>query len=84
MKGKSKNLRCSLLLAISLNLLHKTIAEVERKVTQFITRQVSEASRCEDFIDTNLEGKFSESEAAKLVKIALLCTGRPWTMRCKN
>ncbi|GKU88388.1 hypothetical protein SLEP1_g2657 [Rubroshorea leprosula] len=46
----------------------------KRKVTQFITRQVSEASRCEDFIDTNLEGKFSESEAAKLVKIALLCT----------
>ncbi|GKU88387.1 hypothetical protein SLEP1_g2656 [Rubroshorea leprosula] len=56
----------------------------KRKVTQFITRQVSEASRCEDFIDTNLEGKFSEYEAAKLVKIALLCTGRPWTMSCKN
>ncbi|GKV12918.1 hypothetical protein SLEP1_g24001 [Rubroshorea leprosula] len=45
----------------------------KREVTQF-TRQAAEASRYEDFIDTNLEGKFSDSEAAKLGEIALLCT----------
>uniref|UniRef100_A0A2C9WD41 Protein kinase domain-containing protein n=1 Tax=Manihot esculenta TaxID=3983 RepID=A0A2C9WD41_MANES len=34
------------------------------------------ASSCryEDFIDTNLKGNFSESEVAKLAKIALACT----------
>ncbi|KAJ4727134.1 Receptor-like kinase [Melia azedarach] len=34
----------------------------------------TESSKIEDFIDPNLDGKFSESEAAKLGQIALLCT----------
>lgn len=37
-------------------------------------RLAAESCRFEDFIDTNLEGKFSESEATKLAKIALMCT----------
>ncbi|XP_024023083.1 probable LRR receptor-like serine/threonine-protein kinase At4g36180 [Morus notabilis] len=45
----------------------------KRKITQFV-RQGAEFCRFEDFIDQNLEGKFSESEAAKLGKLALLCT----------
>ncbi|KAM1027877.1 hypothetical protein ACFXTH_040607 [Malus domestica] len=45
----------------------------KRKITQ-VTRQGAEAGRFEDFIDANLEGKFSESEASKLGKLALLCT----------
>lgn len=39
-----------------------------------LTRQAAESFRVEDFIDANLEGNFSESEAAKLGRIALLCT----------
>lgn len=38
------------------------------------TRLGAELCKFEDFIDANLEGKFSESEAAKLGKIALVCT----------
>lgn len=34
----------------------------------------AECCRFEDFIDKNLARKFSESEAAKLAKIALACT----------
>uniref|UniRef100_A0A5B7AQ14 Protein kinase domain-containing protein n=1 Tax=Davidia involucrata TaxID=16924 RepID=A0A5B7AQ14_DAVIN len=45
----------------------------KRKITHSI-RQGAESCRFEDFIDPNLEGNFSESEAAKLGKIALLCT----------
>ncbi|CAM8914161.1 hypothetical protein QQ045_033588 [Rhodiola kirilowii] len=38
------------------------------------TRQAAEASRYVDFIDANLKGKFSEDEASKLGKLALVCT----------
>lgn len=34
----------------------------------------AESCRFQDFIDTNLEGQFSESEAAKLTEVALMCT----------
>lgn len=37
-------------------------------------RQGAQLGRFGDFIDQNLNGKFSESEAANLGKIALLCT----------
>ncbi|KAL3536961.1 hypothetical protein ACH5RR_000327 [Cinchona calisaya] len=43
------------------------------KITQ-LNRQGAELGRTEDFIDANLVGNFRESEAAKLGKIALLCT----------
>lgn len=39
-----------------------------------LTRLGAESCKFEDFIDNNLEGKFSESEAAKLAEIALACT----------
>ncbi|GAB4844351.1 hypothetical protein Ancab_037715 [Ancistrocladus abbreviatus] len=39
-----------------------------------LNRRGAESSKLEDFIDPNLNGKFSESVAAKLGKIALLCT----------
>lgn len=45
----------------------------KQKITQSI-RQGAEFCRFEGFIDSNLEGKFSETEAAKLGRIALLCT----------
>lgn len=45
----------------------------KRKVAQ-LTRLAAESSKIEDLIDTNLGGKFSEPEAAKLGRIALLCT----------
>ncbi|KAF3440240.1 hypothetical protein FNV43_RR18523 [Rhamnella rubrinervis] len=45
----------------------------KQKVTQLV-RQGAESCRFEDFIDADLEGKFSETEAAKLGRIALLCT----------
>ncbi|KAL6322579.1 hypothetical protein AAG906_009891 [Vitis piasezkii] len=45
----------------------------KRKIAH-LTRNGAESGRFEDFIDANLAGKFSESEAAKLGKIALLCT----------
>ncbi|KAK2992622.1 hypothetical protein RJ640_015978, partial [Escallonia rubra] len=43
------------------------------KVTQLI-RQGAESCKFEDFIDRNLEGNFSETEAVKLGRVALLCT----------
>ncbi|KAI8025080.1 Protein NSP-INTERACTING KINASE 2 [Camellia lanceoleosa] len=43
------------------------------KITH-LNRQGAERCKFEDFIDANLDGNFSESEAAKLGKIALLCT----------
>ncbi|KAM7512084.1 hypothetical protein LguiB_010959 [Lonicera macranthoides] len=45
----------------------------KRKITQTI-RHGAEFGRTEDYIDTNLEGKFLENEAVKLGKIAVLCT----------
>ncbi|GMP42951.1 hypothetical protein CsSME_00012510 [Camellia sinensis var. sinensis] len=45
----------------------------KRKITH-LNRQGAERCKFEDFIDANLDGNFSESEAAKLGKIALLCT----------
>ncbi|XWS32338.1 hypothetical protein CRYUN_Cryun23aG0151000 [Craigia yunnanensis] len=45
----------------------------KRKITQLI-RHAAEPCKVEDFIDMNLEGKYSDSEAAKLGRIALLCT----------
>ncbi|KAH9788324.1 protein kinase domain-containing protein [Citrus sinensis] len=42
-------------------------------ITPF-TRQAAESSKVEDFIDPNLEGKFSVSEASNLGQIALHCT----------
>lgn len=43
------------------------------KINQLI-RQGAELCVYENFVDANLENKFGESEAAKLGKIALLCT----------
>lgn len=37
-------------------------------------RFAAQSSRFEDFVDTNLKGEFSESEAAKLAELALMCT----------
>lgn len=45
----------------------------KQKVTQLV-RQGAESCKFEDFIDAKLKGKFSESEAARLGRIALLCT----------
>ena len=45
----------------------------KRDITQF-SRLGPETSSFKDLIDVNLEGKFSESQADKLGKIALLCT----------
>ncbi|KAF5731660.1 LRR receptor-like serine/threonine-protein kinase [Tripterygium wilfordii] len=39
-----------------------------------LTRHATESGKFEDFIDRNLEGKFSESEAATLGIIAISCT----------
>ncbi|XVE74020.1 hypothetical protein DITRI_Ditri11bG0165400 [Diplodiscus trichospermus] len=43
------------------------------KITQLI-RHAAELCKVEDLIDMNLEGKYSDSEATKLGRIALLCT----------
>ncbi|XP_028091978.1 LRR receptor kinase BAK1-like [Camellia sinensis] len=43
------------------------------KITQ-LNRQGADSCKFEDFIDKNLDGNFSEPEAAKLGRIALLCT----------
>ncbi|XVF22722.1 hypothetical protein REPUB_Repub12eG0195300 [Reevesia pubescens] len=43
------------------------------KITQLI-HHAAESCKVEDFIDMNLEGKYSDSEATKLGRIALLCT----------
>jgi serine/threonine protein kinase len=45
----------------------------KRDITQ-LSRQRVESASFEDIVDENLEGKFSESEAAKLWRIALVCT----------
>ncbi|KAH8488464.1 hypothetical protein Peur_059844 [Populus x canadensis] len=45
----------------------------KRNITQ-LTHNAAEACKFEDFIDANLEGNFSESEAAKLGRIAHCCT----------
>ncbi|XP_022770264.1 probable leucine-rich repeat receptor-like protein kinase At5g63930 [Durio zibethinus] len=45
----------------------------KRKITQLI-RHFAEPCKVEDFIDMNLEGKYSDFEATKLGRIALLCT----------
>eukprot|EP00258_Populus_trichocarpa_P011334 XP_002320058.3 somatic embryogenesis receptor kinase 2 isoform X1 [Populus trichocarpa] len=45
----------------------------KRNITQ-LTHHAAEACKFEDFIDAKLEGNFSESEAAKLGRIALCCT----------
>ncbi|KAF2303466.1 hypothetical protein GH714_018664 [Hevea brasiliensis] len=45
-----------------------------KRIVTTMTRQAVESFRVEDFIDANLERKFSESEAAKLGRLALLCT----------
>ncbi|XP_011034207.1 PREDICTED: LRR receptor-like serine/threonine-protein kinase GSO1 [Populus euphratica] len=45
----------------------------KRNITQ-LTHHAAEACKFEDFIDANLEGNFSELEAAKLARIALCCT----------
>lgn len=37
-------------------------------------RLAAESSKLQEFIDTNLKGKFSETEATKLAEIALMCT----------
>lgn len=45
----------------------------KRKITQDM-QLGAEACKFEDFMDTYLDGKFSETEALKLVKIAVNCT----------
>ncbi|KAE8685086.1 hypothetical protein F3Y22_tig00111100pilonHSYRG00006 [Hibiscus syriacus] len=45
----------------------------KQKITQLI-RHAAETCRVEDLIDMNLDGKYSDSEATKLGRIALLCT----------
>ncbi|KAK8504093.1 hypothetical protein V6N12_005633 [Hibiscus sabdariffa] len=45
----------------------------KRKITQLI-RHAAETCKVEDLIDMNLDGKYSDSEATKLGRIALLCT----------
>lgn len=45
----------------------------KRKITSSM-RHSAETSRFQDLIDPNLHGRFFEYEAAKVAKIALLCT----------
>ncbi|KAF8412377.1 hypothetical protein HHK36_000341 [Tetracentron sinense] len=45
----------------------------KRRITHLM-RLGAESCKFEDFIDSNLKGKFSEDEAAKLARIALVCT----------
>lgn len=45
----------------------------KRMISQ-TTRQAAESCKLEEFIDGNLEGKFSETEAAKLGRLGVLCT----------
>lgn len=45
----------------------------KRKFTSSM-RSAAESSKFHDLMDVNLHGRFSESEATKLAKIALLCT----------
>ncbi|XP_052491305.1 probable leucine-rich repeat receptor-like protein kinase At5g63930 isoform X2 [Gossypium raimondii] len=44
----------------------------KRKITQQI-RHAAETSKVQDLMDMNLEGKYSDSEATRLGRIALLC-----------
>ncbi|XP_021730223.1 protein NSP-INTERACTING KINASE 1-like [Chenopodium quinoa] len=44
-----------------------------RKISNFI-RVGAESLRSQEYVDSNLHGKFSEFEASKLAKIALSCT----------
>lgn len=46
----------------------------QRKITTGAMRHAAESCRFQEFIDPNLHGKFFEYEAAKIAKIALLCT----------
>ncbi|KAL0324417.1 UNVERIFIED_CONTAM: putative LRR receptor-like serine/threonine-protein kinase [Sesamum calycinum] len=45
----------------------------QRKLTSLM-RIAAESGKLEEFVDPALEGKFSETEAARLTKIALDCT----------
>ncbi|KAF9617812.1 hypothetical protein IFM89_038994 [Coptis chinensis] len=45
----------------------------KRRITNLM-RLGAESCKLEDFVDANLRGKFSESEAANLTKVALICT----------
>ncbi|XP_058085260.1 probable leucine-rich repeat receptor-like protein kinase At5g63930 [Magnolia sinica] len=45
----------------------------KRRITH-LTRVTAESGKLEDLIDGNLHGKFSNSEAVKLRKVALVCT----------
>ncbi|KAI8564643.1 hypothetical protein RHMOL_Rhmol03G0196900 [Rhododendron molle] len=45
----------------------------KRKITSSI-RVAAESCRLPDFIDKNLNGRFSEFEAAKIAKVSLMCT----------
>lgn len=45
----------------------------KRNITQS-TRQAAENSRVDQFVDSNLGGRFSESEAVKLGRLAIVCT----------
>ncbi|KAL0329636.1 UNVERIFIED_CONTAM: Cysteine-rich receptor-like protein kinase [Sesamum radiatum] len=45
----------------------------QRKLTSLM-RTAAESGKLEEFVDPALEGKFSETEAARLTKIALDCT----------
>ncbi|XP_077245129.1 proline-rich receptor-like protein kinase PERK9 [Tasmannia lanceolata] len=52
----------------------------KRRITHSI-RLGAESGIFEDIIDENLHGKFSESEALKLAKIALICTNESPNLR---
>lgn len=45
-----------------------------KRIVTAMTRAAVESCKVEDFVDANLERKFSESEATKLGRLALLCT----------
>ncbi|XP_021668551.2 LRR receptor-like serine/threonine-protein kinase RGI5 isoform X2 [Hevea brasiliensis] len=45
-----------------------------KRIVTAMARHAVESCKVEDFIDANLGRKFSESEAAKLGRLALLCT----------
>ncbi|XP_044501281.1 LRR receptor kinase BAK1-like isoform X2 [Mangifera indica] len=45
-----------------------------KRIFSQLARLAAESSKTEEFIDKNLVGKFSEPEASKLARIALLCT----------
>lgn len=45
----------------------------KKRITHLM-RLGAESGKLEDFIDSNLRGKFTESEATSLTKVALICT----------